>query len=80
MSDRKEDMNMVTVCYGSYEEHPDMSGRSVAEIRQAYQVAWRIAGEAIAKVNNKQVSEDYILKDDDRLLFEKNDKKQKLAV
>jgi hypothetical protein len=80
MSDRKEEMTMVTVCYGSYEEHPDMVGRRVSEVRQAYQVAWRIASEAIAKVNNKQVTEDYVLTDEDRLVFEKNDKKQKRGV
>jgi sulfur carrier protein ThiS len=62
---------MVTVIYGADSEQADLKDRSVAEVRALYANVFNLAPEAIAKVNGKQVSEDYKLQDGDKLEFQK---------
>lgn len=66
---------MVTIVCESNSESADFAGRTVGDARAAYEVVFSIPAGAIPKVNNKQVSETYVLQDGDKLSFEKDDDK-----
>ena len=67
---------MITIVYGSDHEEADLSGRSVGEVRTMYEGVFHIPRSAIAKGNGQQVGEDYVLKDGEKLSFEKAYDKQ----
>jgi len=62
---------MVTVVHGADTESADLAGRTVRDVRTLYANVFNIKDESIAKVNGKQVSDDYVVKDDDKVVFDK---------
>ena len=62
---------MITVAHGADSETADMTGRPVREVRAAYENVFNIPRNAIAKVNNQETSEDYVLKEGDKVVFDK---------
>jgi len=62
---------MVTVAHGADVEAADLAGRTVRDVRTAYANVFNIKEDAIAKVNGKQVSDDHVVKDSDKVVFEK---------
>ena len=63
---------MVTIEHGADSEQAELAGRTIQEAREAYRHVFHIPGDAIAKVNGKEVPDTYQLQNDDRLVFEKS--------
>lgn len=62
---------MITVVHGADVESADFAGRTVRDVRTAYANVFNIKDDTVAKVNGKQVGEDYVLKDGEKLVFDK---------
>lgn len=71
---------MVTIVHGADNESAELAGRSIREVRAAYESVFNIPGNALAKVNNQEVSEDRIVSDGDKIVFDKPDDKFTTAV
>lgn len=63
---------MVTVVHGADTEQADLKGRTVQEIREAYRHVFSIPDDAVAKVNGKEVTATYEVRDEDKLVFDKS--------
>lgn len=70
---------MVTVIHGPDHESADVAGRTVEEVRTSYENIFNIGREAVPLVNNKQVTDEYVLGDGDKLTFEADARKFRAA-
>lgn len=59
------------VTYGAESEEGNLAGKTVTEIRQLYENVFNIAPDAVALVNGKQMGEDYVVQDGDKVEFSK---------
>lgn len=62
---------MVRVVHGVDFEEADLAGRTLAEVRTAYRNTFNIGEGAVAKVNGKEAGPDHVVKDGDKVSFEK---------
>ncbi len=62
---------MVTVVNGTDVETAELDGRTVSDIRSTYASVFNIGDDSFAKVNGKEVGEDYVVKDGDKVIFDK---------
>ena len=62
---------MVTVVHGADAETADLTGRTVRDVRTLYKNFFNISDEAVPKVNGKQVSEEYVVQDSEKVVFDK---------
>ena len=63
---------MVTVMHGAdFEERDDLAKRTVAEVRALYEQLFNISPDAVPLLNGRQVEEDAVLKDGNKLEFTK---------
>jgi len=62
---------MVTIVHGADCETADLAGRTVHDVRALYANVFNIRDDAIAKVNGKQVNEDHLIQDNDKVVFDK---------
>ena len=63
---------MVSIVFGADHDQADVAGRAVREVRASYKNVFNIPDDAIAKVGGKQVTEEYALKDGEKLVFDKS--------
>ena len=66
---------MVTVRHGADHESAELAGQTIADVRNAYESVFNIPESAIVKANDHEVNEEYVIKDGDKILFDKNDDK-----
>ena len=62
---------MVTVVHGVDSESADLAGRTMQEVRMLYANVFNMPADATAKVNGKEVGENYVVQDNDKIAFEK---------
>ncbi len=61
---------MNTIIHGVDAENADLAGQTVSAARSMYRHVFNIADDAIPKVDGKQVDEDHVLQDGQKLVFE----------
>ena len=66
---------MVTVRHGADHESAELAGQTIADVRNAYESIFNIPPTSVVKANQHEVSEDYVVKDGDKILFDKPDEK-----
>lgn len=62
---------MATVIYGFESEEADLKGLTVSNVRCLYSELFNLAPSAPARVNGKEINDDYRLENDDELVFER---------